>query len=125
MRYIDAVDFDFERDDIWGFLSDKLKVKLDICTDLFDNTGVRNEPLGFNMILEFPSTTPAGAAILRFARGRKGSQDALVWETQITARGADVPSGKDELSSWVGAAHDLTHDWFFKMIEGELYERFK
>jgi uncharacterized protein (TIGR04255 family) len=37
----------------------------------------------------------------------------------------DVPKTKEELPKWIEEAHNLTDDWFFKIIEGKLLERFK
>ncbi len=37
----------------------------------------------------------------------------------------DFPKVQDEIFAWVKEAHDLTDDWFFKLIEGELLRRFE
>ncbi|WP_242529248.1 hypothetical protein [Methylacidimicrobium sp. B4] len=35
-----------------------------------------------------------------------------------------TPSIPDGFSRWLDKAHDLTDDWFFKLIEGELESTF-
>jgi len=125
LRYIDAVTFDYEEDNIFPFLRKNLKVNIEMYQKLFEETGVDNSPLGFDLRFSFPATKPKGAAHLRFVRGKKKDADALIWETQVQLVGDDVPKDKDQITNWATEAHILTDDWFFKMIEGELLRRFE
>ncbi len=125
LRYIDAVDHNYENEDIFNFLKEKLKVNLQLHAELFEETGVSKLPLGFDLRFSFPSARPKGAVHLRFVRGKRKDIDALVWETQVESTGDDAPKVKDQITSWVISAHGLTDDWFFKMIEGELLRRFE
>ncbi len=47
-----------------------------------------------------------------------------MWET-IVHSSSNIPKLSDELNEWLTNAHDITDDWFFKLIEGNLLERFK
>jgi uncharacterized protein (TIGR04255 family) len=125
LRYIDAIDFDYENDDIFTFLKDKMKMNLELHEQLFDGTGVSKKPRGFDLRLSFPSTNPEGAIHLRFARGKRKDENALIWETQVQSIGDATPTSKDEINTWIDSAHKLTDDWFFKIIEGELKGRFE
>lgn len=125
LRYIDAVEYNYEKEYIFNFLEEKLKTKIQIHGELFKKTGVSNSPLGFDLKFSFPSTKPKGVVHLRFVRGKRKGIDALVWETQVQSVGVDVPKVKDKITTWVVSAHELTDDWFFKMIEGELLRRFE
>lgn len=125
LRYIDAVDFNYEREDIFTFLKEKLKVNIQMPEELFEQTGISNLPLGFDLRFSFPSVEPKGAVHLRFIRGKRKDIDALVWETQVQSIDDDVPKVKDQITTWVVSAYRLTDDWFFKMIEGELLRRFQ
>ncbi len=125
LRYIDAVDVDFECEDILRFLGDKLKVRMELHPKLFEGTGVSERPIGLDAKLAFASTTPPGAIEIRFARGTRGGRNALVWETLVRAVGQDAPAGKDGIIDWARQAHELTHDWFFKTIEGDLERSFR
>lgn len=125
LRYIDAVDFDYEKDDIFIFLKEKMKVSVEMYQELFKETGISNIPLGFDLRFSFPAKRPKGAVHLRFFRGKRRDVDALIWETQVQSIGKDAPNANGEISGWVADAHKLTDDWFFKMIEGELLRRFE
>ena len=125
LRYIDSVDFNYEKDDIFSFLNKNLKINISIYEKLFKETGVSNLPLGFDLRFSFPAKKPKGAVHLRFARGKRQNVDVLIWETHVQSVGEDSPKTKDQISIWVIKAHTLTDDWFFKMIEGELLRRFE
>ncbi len=125
LRYIDAVDFNYEKEILFDFLKKKLKVSIQIHEGLFKETGVNYLPLNVDLRLTFPSIKPKGVAHLRFVRGKRKNVDALIWETMVQSSGDDVPNNKEEIVAWVENAHLLTDDWFFKMIEGELLGRFE
>ncbi|KUK55979.1 MAG: Uncharacterized protein XD79_0365 [Atribacteria bacterium 34_128] len=125
LRYIDAINFNYEEEHIFSFLGKNLKVNIDVYEKLFEGTEVSNLPLGFDLRFSFPATKPKGAAHLRFVRGKKKDVDALIWETQVQSVSDDALKHKDQIINWVVEAHKLTDDWFFKMIEGELLRRFE
>lgn len=125
LRYIDAVNFDHEGDNIFNFLKENLKLTVNIYEKLFEDTGVNNLPISYDLRFSFPAKKPQSAVHLRFVRGKRNGTDALIWETQVQTVEDNIPNQKEEISTWVTEAHELTDDWFFKMIEGELLERFK
>ena len=52
------------------------------------------------------------------------NRPALIWETLAQATNEHIPVLPEGFPTWLEKAHDLTDDWFFKIIEGELKERF-
>lgn len=125
LRYIDTIDFDFEKQDIFEFLRNQMKMNLSIHDKLFEDTGIDKLPLSFDLNFSFPSKEPKGVVRLRFSRAGKKGAGALKWETMVESRGEDAPKIKDNILGWVEAAHYLTDDWFFKIIEGDLEKRFE
>jgi len=125
LRYIEAVDFSFENENVLSFIGDKLKTSIKVYDKLFGNTGVQDFPINLDLRFSFRLENPKGVAHLRFTRGKRKDADALVWETQVQSLGSYVPEGLEGIKKWVDESHALSRDWFFKMIEGELLERFK
>ena len=125
LRYIDAVDFDYGKNNIFCFLREKMHVNIDVPEKLFENTGVSNLPLDFDLRFSFPSTRTKSTINLRFVRGKSKDVEALIWETMVGSVREDTPKAKEQITIWVKEAHDLTDDWFFKLIEGELLRRFE
>ena len=124
LRYIDAVEFDYGTDDAFDFLRDKLKVQLGLPLGLFDGTPVGRIPQSSSWQASFRCNKPPGRVHLSFATGRKADRPAVLWETTVQSAEEDVPRLPDEFPSWLDAAHAITSDWFFKLIEGELERRF-
>jgi len=123
LRYIDAIDF--EKGDIFNFLNEQMKTKIIFYNNLFENTGVNEKPVSLDLKASFSSTKPKGACYLRFSKGKIKDTDALIWETAVQSISEDAPKDLNEIAHWIKEAHDLTDDWFFKLIEGELLRRFE
>ncbi|MGI6139109.1 MAG: TIGR04255 family protein [Candidatus Hydrogenedentales bacterium] len=124
LRYIDAVDFDFNTNNAIDFLRDKLKVDISLPDTLFTDTGVENKPNRFTFQSSFECQNPKGLITIRFATGQNHNSPAVVWETTVESAGVDVPEMPKKFDDWINAAHKITDDWFFKMIEGELERKF-
>jgi uncharacterized protein (TIGR04255 family) len=124
LRYIDAVGVDEPQQSPLDFLKAYLKTDIGLEAALFEDTGVLPKPTHLDLRFSFPSTQPLGSVHMRFSLGHAEREGSILWETVVESRGADVPSDPSGVTSWLAAAHDLTHDWFFKLIEGDLRERF-
>ena len=125
LRYIDAVEYNYEEEDAFEFLREKLKVATNLPPSLFGETGVENRPKSFSWQATFQCSKPSGSVHVSFATGRKEDKPAIVWETTVQSAGNELPLMPDGFASWLNAAHEITDDWFFKLIEGELERRFE
>ncbi len=125
LRYIDAVEYNYEEEDAFEFLRDKLKVAINPLPSLFRDTGVERRPRSFTWHATFECSKPAGEVHVSFATGRREDQPAILWETTVRSVGDDLPPMPDGFATWFDAAHEITDDWFFKLIEGELERRFE
>ena len=122
LRYIDA-------DNLLGkpaldFLQG-LKVSVNLPQTLFAGGRIGNTNLGVGLSLAYPTLEPKGVLQISYNQGHKNEQNALIWETQVISRGADAPRQPEEIKAWLKEAHDTTHDWFFRQIDGELLEKYK
>jgi uncharacterized protein (TIGR04255 family) len=125
LRYIDAIVFNYSAEDIFEFLKSKMKMNFQVYPELFKNGKVGNLPKGLDFTISFPCDSLEGEIILRFVRGKKGEEDALIWETMVHTSLSDSKFDQNKIQKWVRTAHDLTHKWFFKIIAGELQGRFE
>ena len=53
LRYINAIDFNFGENDIFAFFKDQLKTNITFHESLFHETGVKNQPYGFDFKFTF------------------------------------------------------------------------
>lgn len=125
IRYIDAIDLPANESDFYGYLRDLLKVSIDLPQTLFQGTGVEISPLQFHLQQSFRCESPAGRLQLRLAIGQRNEQPALIWETNIQSTGSDLPQMPGGFESWLDDAHATVNDWFFKMIDGKLLQKFR
>ena len=124
LRYIDAVEVDFSRENVFTFLKEKMKTEISLPDALFNGERVSKKPTMFVWQASFPHDDPGGLVTIRFAVGQRSGKPGLIWETLVQAARERIPAIPDEFSDWLGKAHDLADDWFFKLIEGELERRF-
>ena len=125
LRYIDAIDFNYKEENIFNFLKEKMKIDIKIPSQLFEDTEVKDLPLNFDTNFSFHASELKGIVQLRFKRGKRNEEDALIWETRVQSSKNNVPENKNDIFQWIDKAHQLTDDWFFKIIEGELQRRFE
>lgn len=124
LRYIDAIEFDYAKDNVFDFLSLQMKTEIKPYTKLFDSMIVDATPASFDWRFTYPCRKPAGMIHLRFLRGKKQDKDALIWETMVQSLNMKASLASEMIGLWISDAHDLTDDWFFKLIEGKLESRF-
>jgi len=125
LRYIDGIDFDWEKASLLEFLETNLKTRIAFPPALFDNTGVNPTPAGLDFTSSFRCMSPAGIVHLRLASGQSKGKTALVMETMVQSLDADVPSLPTGFADWLDAAHEVPSRWFRLLTQGELYRRFQ
>jgi len=125
IRYIDAVPLEIAAGDVWSFLRSKMRVTVEFPEDLFRDMPVRQQSDTFSLQATFVSEKPPGRVALNFSMGKKHDKPALLWETTVASVGTDVPKLPNDFRDWLESAHTITHDWFQKLITGELEKTFR
>ena len=123
LRYIDAIDFNFKKKNIFEFLDNQLKTKIKFYSKLFENTGINKSPTGLDLTFSFASEEPTATVHVRFVQGKRRDSNALIWETMVESVTTNTPESQKEIAEWIDKAHEVTDDWFFKLIEGDLLRR--
>ncbi len=125
LRYIDAVPLDTSEQSALDFLKTYLKTDIGLDPALFEDTGVLPKPTHLDLRFSFPTDEPPGSMHVRFSLGHGEREGSMLWETAVESSRADAPRGRSGVRSWLTRAHDLTHEWFFKLIDGDFRERFQ
>lgn len=125
LRYIDARQFDYAQEDILVFLREKMQVTVSLPNSLFEDAPITPLPQHFTMQTAFTCTDPPATVSIGFATGQANERPSLVWETLVRSMDSQVPRMPDGFEAWLDAAHTITHDWFFKLIDGDLLEEFQ
>jgi uncharacterized protein (TIGR04255 family) len=122
LRYINAEPtFDSNPSE---FAAQKLGVGIEVPNSLFAAGAVESSAIGFDTRLTYRSSSPPGEAQIRIATGQRNGDPAVIWE--ISVQSSDqVPAGLDSVGSWTNDAHEIVDDWFFKLVAGELLEKYR
>jgi len=123
LRYIDAIEFDYSDSDAFKYIEESLKVKFQLPQNLFEK-GINQKPSSFSWQTSHQCINPKGMITIRFASGQKNGVPAIIWETIVESANIDLPEMPGGFANWIDSAHNITDDWFFKLIEGELERRF-
>ena len=124
LRYIDAVEFDPQQEDIFSFLKENMKIQLALPENLFKDIQITKNPSSFNWQVSYSIREPEGMIIMRFTNGLKDERPSLIWETMVHSSEGQIPELPSSFLKWLTDAHRITDDWFFKLIEGKLERRF-
>ncbi len=124
LTYINAIEFNYEKELLFTFLKKKMRVGLALPKTLFINEKVSETPIGLNWQAIFPLKAPKGVISLKYVTGKKADAPALIFELSVQTDGEDIPAMPEGFNNWADKAHDVIEDWFFKLIEGELERRF-
>jgi uncharacterized protein (TIGR04255 family) len=125
IRYINAIDFNFQNESILPFISDKLKIKLGFPAELFRDAPINPIPSGFNAAFSFPVTKPTGTLLLGFTNGKHNKNDALIWDIVLNSTESELPTLPSNFKEWLNSAHAVVENMFFTLIEGSLEDSFK
>ena len=128
LKYIDAIQFDYTREDVRQFLRDKLKVGIAL-PDGLEGGHIEYKPRSLKFEVSFLCDKPKGQAVVLFATGNQKRDDneypSIIWHTTVQSAGNDVPIIPRGLENWLDSAHEITHDWFVKFSEGDLLRSFE
>lgn len=126
LKYVNARDFDYDQENVFVFLKDKLKVGIDMSQTIPQKSQMTTIPYALALATAFMNKQPKGSTEIKVRRGKIHENDVLFWELTSFATGEDtpVPEHKD-IVTWSDEAHSLIRELFFKMIEGELFEEYK
>jgi uncharacterized protein (TIGR04255 family) len=124
LRYIDGIQYDWEKGSLLGFLKKDLKTQIGLPPSLFRETGVEVLPAGLDFRCTFRCASPKGLAHLRFASGQAHGANALVMETMVQSLAPDLPELPTGFQAWLDAAHEIPSTWFKRLTTGRLHDGF-
>jgi len=124
LRYINAIEFDYEKESLVKFLNEKMSVVIGLPKTLFITGNVTETPIGLNWQVIFPLRDPKGVILFKYATGKKADIPALIFEISVQSDGEDMPTMPEGFENWIEKTHDVIEGWFFKLIAGELEKRF-
>lgn len=125
LRYINAFQFDFDKENIFDFMSNHMKTSVNYDDVLFSNNSLERSPLAFSVVSQNKSSDPLGLFSNTLARGKSDNKEAIVWDINFRSINEEINSFPEGFENWLNGAHHCIDDWFRKTIKGDLERRFK
>jgi uncharacterized protein (TIGR04255 family) len=133
LKYIDAIEIDDSSSrNLLDFLKEKMKIEININDNLFNNNKIFTNPIDLNISASY-QTKSSGTFAFRIFQGQKinrpsnSMSSALILENTVFKSDFvnSDSSLKQSIDQWLLDAHDILHNWFFTLIDGDLLESFK
>lgn len=129
LRYRNFIEFDYSTNDILHFLSTKLNTNVEFPNFIPGNASKNKSPstgaIKFSFDLDYPEGTGVYSINTGFYKAKTPSEKiGLVTQFEVLSSGDQTPdiTNLDEFKDWLSKAHEVLHDWFFDLIDGELLQ---
>jgi uncharacterized protein (TIGR04255 family) len=124
LRYINALPFDFNTNNIIDFLKDKMKINITLPDNLFEDSLIKNKPTALNWQASFFNSELNATVTIHLTTVQKNNEPSFLWETFVKSTGESIPDLISRIPQWIESAHNISDSWFFKLIEGDLERKF-
>jgi uncharacterized protein (TIGR04255 family) len=137
LRYRNAEPFEYTSNSMLEFFQNNLNTSLRLPEHIPGASGNNNFISGANLFLSFNLRVPRAIGSIRFATakrrvidqtsGKSSEKDAILWQLEVVSEPGHAPAIQTEghFATWLEAAHDVTHDWFFSTIDGPLRKKYE
>ena len=116
LQYFDFIAFDFERDDVFQFLTENLNVTV-------EQKFYKNESPPINLNLGFHFETAIGSLSVSIAKGKNLDKlEGIV--LQMGQRSRSIRPDSELIANYLEQSHTICSQLFKKMTQGKLYDTF-
>ncbi|MEX1071875.1 MAG: TIGR04255 family protein, partial [Anaerolineales bacterium] len=137
LRFRSGFPFTFSTGDLKEYLSTNLNLNIEFPEHIPGPTSSKGSLTSTNQVYTFDIAEPKGTGKIQLAtavgnipeslrNGDVEKGELVVLEIDFASGGVDLPSFANDadFGAWLDSAHALIHEWFFSLIDGELYSDF-
>jgi len=115
------------------FLRTHLNITVSLPKDIPGPVSQHAFPTDLHSVMRFGLERPAGKGQITIASATttdsqlpSEQQKLIIWELEAASIEDVVPDYRDQaiFVQWLDEAHSVLHEWFFRLIEGELFKEF-
>ena len=137
LRYRNGVSFEYSSVNLLNFLKQNLNTSIMFPDHVPGAVSSVTWPTSINVVSTFDLSKPKGLGRLRFNTGVRTQRDSetnqetkeemIIWELNVESKENNAPdiNEKDKFTTWLTSAHSVIHEWFFSLIDGPLYRKYK
>jgi uncharacterized protein (TIGR04255 family) len=124
IRYVNGIRFDIARENPLTFLAEKLHMKVELDSELFEQTTIHERPNALGLNWACALEKPMGNLAVSANLGQFEGKPAFIQQTLIQSFGELVPSDMRSFTPWLEEAHATAENCFQIFCKGNLMERF-
>lgn len=137
LRYRNVEPFDYFQNNLQKFFEEYLNTRLTLPSKIPGFVGSTNSPTSANIVLTYDLTEPKGTGTLRLSTGTRTEKvpktgeerttRIIMWQLEVSSGETDAPQIviEEDFAKWLDTAHTTIHEWFFSLIEGSLFNKYK
>jgi len=133
LQYRNAVPFKYSSRNLAEFLGSDLNTLIRVPEYIPGDAATTGNISGMNLILSYQLRKPEGIGVLKIVTGTKKVENVspdpehIIVEIEVSSKRDDAPTLGDEgqFNDWLEGAHNVAHDWFLSLIEGDLRRQFE
>jgi uncharacterized protein (TIGR04255 family) len=135
LRYRNGFSYNYGTESLFIFLKEKLNTSISLPKSIPGSFTEKPYPSNTNITFTYDLSIPKGVGKIKIGSGytRKVSEEhepkpkeVIIVELEIGSIGNNAPdiTAKSRFNDWLELAHSVTHEWFFSLIDGELFKQF-
>jgi uncharacterized protein (TIGR04255 family) len=124
IRYVNGIRFDLARENPLAFLAEKLHMKVELDSELFERNALHERPNSVGLNMTYALEKPMGNLGISANLGQFEGKPAFIQQTLIQSFGELVPADLENFSPWLEEAHEVAENCFQVFCKGALMEKF-
>jgi len=134
LRYRNAYAYPIAKKNLFEFLRNNLNTSFSLPQYIPGNITQKKNPSNVNFVISFDLEEPSGIGSIKIATGKSreivsgkiNEQEVVVWDLEISSSEKQTPKIDDQImfTDWLEKAHSVVHEWYFSMIEGNLFSQY-
>jgi uncharacterized protein (TIGR04255 family) len=136
LRYRNGEPLEYGSNNLLDFFNEDLNTSITLPAHIPGFVSSVTWPTSANISFTFDLLEPKGTGTLRLGTGSRQridktnqeiTEQMVIWQLEVASGGNDAPAltEEDEFAHWLTSAHAVIHEWFFSLIEGPLFRRYK
>lgn len=136
LRYRNSYPFNYSTNNVLDFLSKKFNISLSLPENIPSYVSAKPAPSSSIIRLRYEIEKPHGVGQIQIGTALRNVMDdtdttaskeeILLWEIEVASIEENAIDIKnvDSYIEWLEASHAILHEWFFSIIEGDLFNEF-
>lgn len=135
LRYRNSFPYEYSSENLLIFLEEKLNTTISLPEFIPGSFIKKPIPSNSNILFTYDLSAPKGMGKIQIGTGHAGkanaeedskSKEVIIVELEVGSVNQDAPDITIESNfiDWLELSHSVIHEWFFSLIDGDLFKQF-